>query len=256
MSEAELARVRDGVARLSTRARGVAAVEAGRGIAAAAVLGDPAGATATASAVDDEQNFSAVPRRWIVFGVIQISVVILPGVSHFNGRGSRLEPEAGADFALISTIVAVGLSLLAVRLLPRMPAPMRGATRTSLLVGSIILPVGFVLGLVRLVLGETSEVEVMLRAAIVQALGAVVLFVLWRRMPSPAAVHGRLALSDEECTRLRAADPETAQRMKDAEIQALLALTSLGQVGPDLAQREAAHIDERWGKTGETSPST
>ncbi|WAB82633.1 hypothetical protein OVN18_06435 [Microcella daejeonensis] len=243
MSAAELARVRARIAQLPARARGAAAVDAGRGIAAEVVLGEPA----DPDFVHDGQDLSTVPVRWIVFGCIQLLFVIMAGASHFGGRGGRLEPEEGANVALVCVIVGVALSALALRLLPIMPPPVRTATRTTLLIGSVILPLGFVLGIARLLFGEASEVDVMVRAAIVQALGAFVLLMMFRRVPGPVAVYRRYALSDAQCARLRADDPPVAQRMKDAEIQALLALTALGQVDPQLAERESARIDERWG---------
>ncbi len=254
MSDTELARVRAEIADLPPRMRGAAAVEAGRGIAAAVVLdGRQQSPSAAAGASND---WSTVPARWILLASAPLLAVFVAGLSHLGGRGGRLEPETGADVALVSTLLAVVLSVIAVRLLPRMPLPVRAATRLTLLLGWVVLPVGIVLGLLRLALGETNEIDVMVRAAVVQAAGAVVLLVLWRRLPRAVGGAARSALTDEDCGRLRQEHPDTAQRMKDAEIQALLALTALGQVDERLAARESARIDERWGGTGESSPST
>ncbi|WAB84810.1 hypothetical protein OVN20_04385 [Microcella daejeonensis] len=219
------------------------AADAGRGVAAEVVLGDPA----EVISADDADEFSNVPVRWIVFAALQALAVGAAGASHFGGRGGRLEPEVGANVALVSAIIAVLLSVLAVRLLPVMSLPMRRATRITVLVGSILIPVGLVVGLARLVLGEADEVDVMVRAAVVQALAAAALLVLLRRMPSPVEAYRRRALTDEECARLIAMNPEKAQRMKDAEIHALLAQKALGQVDQRLADRESARLDERWG---------
>lgn len=242
MSDADLARVREQVAQLPPRLRGRAAVAAGRGIAADAVIRKEA-----PRGVVSEGDLTGVPARWIVFAALQLLAAILAGASHLGGRGGRLDPEPAANLAVVATVAAVGLGALAVRLGPSMPMVLRAARRTPLLVALVLLPIGLVLGLVRLALGEASDDGAMIRAAVVQVLGVVALVVILRRTPGPAAARAGAALSDAECSALRRDDPTMAQRMKDAEIQALLALTALGQVDQQLAERESARIDERWG---------
>ena len=227
-------------------------MKAGQGVAAAAVLRAPD----SGREYESTDDLSAVPARWIVFGGLQLVTAILAGASHLGARGGRLEPETGANLALVSTLITVALAFAALRLVQQMPAVMRSSRRTPLVVALVLLPIGLVLGLLRLAFGEAYEVDVMVRAAVVQAAGFVALFVLWWRTPGPAAVQGRAALSDAECARLRVDDPDAAQRMKDAEIQALLALTALGQIDMRLAEAESARIDERWGASGESFPST
>ena len=127
MSDDELARVREGVAQLSPRTRGAEAVAAGRGVAAAVVLG----ASDSAAVGANPRDWSTVGAGWIAFGAVHLVAIIAAGASHLGGRGGRLEAETGADVALVSTLVAVALSLVAVRLLARMPAPMRSATAAT-----------------------------------------------------------------------------------------------------------------------------
>ncbi|WAB82631.1 hypothetical protein OVN18_06425 [Microcella daejeonensis] len=242
MSDADLARVREQVAQLPPRLRGPAAVAAGRGIAADTVIRNEA----PRGTVSDG-DLSGVPARWIVFAALQVLAAILAGASHLGGRGGRLDPEPAANTALIATVATVALGALALRLGPSMPMVLRSARRTPLLVALVLLPIGLVLGLVRLARGEAFDDGAMIRAAVVQVLGIVALVVILRRTPGQAAARAGAALSDGECSALRRHDPATAQRMKDAEIQALLALTALGQVDPQLAERESARIDERWG---------
>jgi len=250
VSEAELARVRDRVAHLSPRLSNRVAVAAGRSIAAEIVLGVDRGKR------EDPDDLTTVGGWWITFGAVQLAAAIAAGASHLSGRGVRLEPENGALMAIISTVIAVVFAVTSYILSPRMPVAMRAATRTSYLAGFIVIPIGIVLGLLRLALGETDEAALMLGAAAIQSFGTLVLFRLWRRAPSLVALHGRHALSDAECADLRRRDADLAQRMKDAEIQALLALNALGQVDQELAQAEADRIDTRWGESGESSPST
>ena len=251
MSEAELARVRDRVAHLSPRLRGSVAVAAGRSAAADIVLDRHAGSQPV-----NPDDLSTVGAGWITFGLAHVALVIIPGVTHLSGRGSRLEPETGATAAIVSMVIAVVMSFVAFRSFPRMPVAMRKATRIAFQVGWIVAPLGFGAGLLRLILGETSEVGLMVSAAVVQIVGAVTLFWLWRRTPGFADFHGTSALSDAECRALCDQNPDAAQRMKDAEIQAMLALTALGQIDMRLAEAESARIDERWGESGESSPST
>ncbi|WAB84808.1 hypothetical protein OVN20_04375 [Microcella daejeonensis] len=243
MNGGELARVRAAIADLPPRLRGAAAIQAGRSIAAHVVLDRPESTPSR----EESNDWSTVSLRWILFASAHFLPVLIAGLSHLSGRDGRLEPEAAADSSLVSTIIAVAVSVIALRVMPRMPSPVRSGTRITLLIGCMVLPFGLVLGLLRLALGETDEVDVMVRAAVVQAIGAVSLFLLWRRARPRTAATADSALSDEECARLRRADPAAAQRMKDAEIQALLALTALGQVDQRLAERESARIDERWG---------
>ncbi|WAB82635.1 hypothetical protein OVN18_06445 [Microcella daejeonensis] len=243
MSDAELADVRERVANVSGRLRGRAAIAAGRGIAASQVLdGHPQSSTTA-----DSWDFSAEPVRWIVFGTVQLAVTIAAGASHIRTRSGGLETETAADVALVSTLVAVAMAFIAVRLLPRMSPAMRTATRTCFLVGCVILPLGIAMGLQRILTDQAYEIDVMLRAIAVQTVGLVVMIVLWRRYPGPVTLLRRAAFSDAQCVELRERDPELAQRMKDAEIQALLAPTVLGHITPRLAERESARIDERWG---------
>ncbi|WAB84812.1 hypothetical protein OVN20_04395 [Microcella daejeonensis] len=252
MSEWELARVRDQVAQLPGSLRGPSAVDAGRGVAAEAVLQAPA-------AGDDypsTQDVSSVSGRWIAFGSVQLVAAILAGASHFGARGGRLEPEIAANIAVIGTLVSVIFGVLALRLGASMPMVLRSARRTPIIIALVLLPIGFTLGLVRLLTGESYEDVEMIRAAVVQAVGFAALLVIIRLTPGAAELRARAGLSDAECAELRVRDPELAQRMKDAEIQALLALTALGQVDAQLAERESARIDERWGESGESSPST
>jgi len=210
----------------------------------------------TGSQPVDPDDVSTLGAGWITFGLAHLALMILPGVTHFSGRGSRFEPETGASVAIVSMVLAVVMSFVAFRSIPRMPIAMRKATRIAIQVGWIIAPLGFGAGLLRLILGETIEVGLMVSAAVVQTVGAVTLFWLWRRTPGLVDFHGTSALSDAESRALCEQNPGAAQRMKDAEIQALLALTALGQIDMRLAEAESARIEERWGASGESSPST
>ncbi len=252
MSEIELARVRDQISHLPSSLRGPTAVDAGRGIAAEAVLQAPAAGEDYPSTHD----LSSVSGRWIVFGSVQLVAAILAGASHFGARGGRLEPEIAANIAVAGTLVSVLFGMLALRIGASMPMVLRSARRTPIIVALVLLPIGFTLGLVRLLTGEAYEDVPLIIAAVVQAVGFIALLVILRRTPGAVELRARAGLSDAQCAELRARDPDTAQRMKDAEIQALLALTALGQVDPQLADRESVRIDERWGESGESSPST
>lgn len=243
----ETFRVRDQVAQLPRRTRGPAAVAAGQGIATAVVLRP----YASGEQRENRNDFTDVPGRWMALAGLQFVAGVMVGVTHIQGRSANaLQPETGADLAAISTLVALALAITALLLRSRMPLAMRLVMHVPLIVALVFLPIGFVHGLWRLTSGEADEADVMLRTAVVQAAGAIVVFVLWRRTPGTVAVYDRLALDDAECARLSEFDPATARRMKDAETQARRALVELGRVDAECAASASARTDERWRHRG------
>lgn len=203
-------------------------------------------------------DFSTTPKRWIAFGVVFLASGLLIGTTHLGGRGGRLEPETGALIALVAAVVVSLFAVVSRRIRTRMPAVLAQSLRPIMLTGGIAAAVGAILGLVRVVLGEADDLALMLAAAAAQTACAALLIVLGMREPraSVSRATGAHALTLDACRRLRATDPERAQRMRDAEIQAVLALAALGRLTAEERDAASDEVDVRWGAIGEGSPST
>ncbi len=254
MSERDLALVRARVAALPPGARGERALRLGRAIAARTVLTDDD----TLERPGARTDFATTPARWLVLAGALLAAGLVSGATHLGGRGGRLEPELGAAIGAGAAVVAAALALSARRVRDRMPGEVRRILRPILVTASIAALVGAVLGVVRLSLGESDEGGIMLAASAVQVACAVLLGALALREPRASRRSGaqRRGLDADDCRRLRETDPDRAQRLRDAEIQALLALVALGRLSPAQRDRASAEIDARWGASGEGSPST
>jgi len=254
VSERDLALVRARVAALPPGARGERALRLGRAIAARTVLTDDD----TLERPGARTDFATTPARWLVFVGALFAAGLVAGATHVGGRGGRLEPELGAAVGAGAAIVTVLLALSARLLRERMPVELRLVLRPILVTASIAALVGAALGVVRLALGESDEPGHMLAASAVQVACAVLLGALALREPRASRRSGaqRRGLDAADCRRLRETDPDRAQRLRDAEIQALLALVALGRLSPAQRDRASAEIDARWGASGEGSPST
>jgi len=245
MNDDELVLVRAEVAQLPAGVRGHAAISAARGIAAALVRPEREGARSAPGL-----GWSAVSWRWISLGALQLTAELVAGLSHLGGRGGRLSPEGGAIATLVSVPVAIALAVLLRRFVGRMPLTMAGALRPIFLVGAGVGLVGLVLGPVRVALGEADDPRLVVAATVALAVGSGTLFLLGRGTPSSTAILASHALSDAEATDLRGRSPHSAQRMRDAEMQALRELRSLQRLTREELAAEAVRTDQRWGGAG------